>query len=218
MWYLKSLKIIIPVLTAIFAIAHFANAQSVDDWRNATSNNNQSFKLVQSYTGTTPGAGNTLPKVEELKSLEGAYITWPGFSMQKDGSSRIFLQTTQNLEYSQKNSKKNITITFKDTKIFLPNNKNPLITTHFNTPMDRAYLKKHKKNVQLVLKLKVASEVTISQVQIEDGYNYVFIDFPAGDYPKGTDNSPRPTFSGGGDNTENQNNQTEQVNDQESPF
>ena len=105
MWYQKSLKFTIPLLAGLTAIIHLAYAQSVDDWRKATQNSGAEFKLVQSYNGTTPGAGNKLPKVEELKSLDGSYITWPGFMMNQDGSSRIFLQTTRPLEYKEKKNK-----------------------------------------------------------------------------------------------------------------
>jgi hypothetical protein len=210
----KSGTIFITVAVATLVVVHLAKAQSVKDWRKATETEQPQFKLIQSYNGTTPGTGNSLPKVEELKEMDGSWITWPGFTMKSDGGSRIFLQTNTPLEYSQKNKKKKITITFKKTKIFLSNNQNPLITQHFNTPLGRAYLKKHRKDAQLVLLLKQDTEVQIQQVAIEDGYNYVFIDFAAGQYNTNSD-SPRPSFSGGGDAPDAPEGQ---ISDKESPF
>ena len=105
--------------------------------------------------------------------------------MTDDGGSRVFLQTTTPIEYKQKNGKKRITLTFKGTRVFLSNNQNPLVTLHFNTPLRKAYLKKARKDSQLVLELKEEAEISVMQVNIEDGYSYLFVDFPAGNWPVG---------------------------------
>ncbi|MBN2343626.1 MAG: hypothetical protein JXX29_19365 [Deltaproteobacteria bacterium] len=163
----------------------WVRAQSTDEWRKATENNQPKLELSQNYHGTKPGDGNTLPKVEELKGKDGLWITWPGFFMTADGGSRIFIQTTAPLEYKQKTSKKKIVLTFKDTKVHLSNNQNPLVTLHFNTPLRKAYLKKYKKKTELILELKTKTTPAISQSTDADGYSYLFIDFPPGQYPQG---------------------------------
>ncbi len=215
MGHLKSITLVSLIAVATIAISHFASAQSVDDWRKAKNADQPKFKLVQSYNGTTPGTGNTLPKAEELKSMEGSWITWPGFMMKTDGGSRIFLQTTDPLKFTKKISGKKIVITFKKTQIYLSNNKNPLVTKNFNTPLLRASLKKHRKHAQLILQLKQKTDINIMQVSIEDGYNYIFIDFPAGQYSTNF-NTQNPSFSGGGQSNSNQNT-SGQTQDNETP-
>jgi hypothetical protein len=181
-------------------VAGLVYAQS-EQWRQA-SEQKPELTISQKYNGTKPGTGNTLPKIEEIKNKDGAWITWPGFTMTETGGSRIFLQTTKSLKYKKKTTKKKIVITFTDTNIFLSNNSNPLVTTHFNTPVRKAYLKKRgKKKVELIveLKSKATADLTIVQTEVSDGYNYVFLDFAKGDFAKPTVTSPRPSFSGGGE-------------------
>ncbi len=186
---------LVMVVIAGLAMARLAPAQSSSEWRDAReSGAAPAFTLVQSYHGTTPGTGNNLPKVEELKGKDGSWITWPGFMMKTDGSSRIFLQTTSPLEYLQKTKNKIVTLTFKDTSIYLSNNQNPLVTLHFNTPLRKAHLKRSKKNAELVMEMKVDAPISIMQVSIEDGYSYLFIDFPTGQYPIGGEYGARPSF------------------------
>ena len=81
-------------------MANATRAQTVEDWR-ATEDAEQKEvpKLEQRYHGVVPGSGNPLPQVEELKGKEGTWVTWPGFTMRRDGGSRIFLQTTIALGY-----------------------------------------------------------------------------------------------------------------------
>ena len=176
-----------------------AKSQSPEEWREAGEGNNSSLHLKQSYHGTNPGDGNTLPHVEALKDLPGSWVTWPGFTMRPDGGSRIFIQTTHPLTYKKSSKKKSLHLYFKDTKIHLSNNKNPLITIHFNTPVKRAYLKrKSRHKTELVVELKVGTTPEITQATGQDGYSYMFIDFPPGQYPMGGNLGVRPSFYGVG--------------------
>ena len=100
--------IIATVFTAalLVLVAGLAFAQSQNDWQTAQNPEGEGLLLGQSYHGTVPGGGNTLPRVEELKGKPGTWVTWPGFVMRSDGGSRIFIQTTRSLEYT-KTDKKN---------------------------------------------------------------------------------------------------------------
>jgi hypothetical protein len=177
-------------------------AQSTGDWRaSEEGDKNAQIKLEQNYHGVKPGSGNNLPKVEELKNLTGVWVTWPGFIMREDGSSRIFLQTTVAVEYKTektKKAKKRIVIKLKDARVHLSNNRNPLVTTHFNTPVKRVSLKKRKKSLNLVIELKISSPYQISQTTDEDGYHYLFVDFQKGDYSDYHPKESRPAYQGYG--------------------
>ncbi len=190
----------VRVSTAIFSLILCAEAwaQGPKEWRASESEErpeNRPLALRQHYTGVMPGKGNNLPRIQELKGKEGTWVTWPGFILLENGASRLFLQATESLRYSIKDKGTLVTLTIKDAKVFLTNNRNPLVTTHFNTPLKRAYLKKHKKTVQLVLELKVNTTPEIKQTTDEDGYNYLFVDFAPGNYPI-IDTTPKlPSFS-----------------------
>jgi hypothetical protein len=190
-------------LTLGFAVASAAVAQSVEDWRKTEEPAPAAapLVLVQSYQGVVPGAGNTLPRVQELKGKPGIWVTWPGFTMRPDGGSRIFLQTTNALSYERRDKNKKIVLRFYDTSIFLSNNRNPLVTSHFNSPVNRAYLKKSRKYIELVLEMRAAEAPAITQAQDADGYTYFFVDFASGSFPPPAplaEGSARPSFSGFG--------------------
>ena len=175
-----------------------AKSQSRADWR-ATEKKSQTQapqKHTAQYDGVTPGSGNNLPRVEELKNKPGSWVTWPGFRARYDGASQIFLQTTGPIQYTVSETKKKIIFKLENTKVHLSNNRNPLVTTHFNTPLKRAYLKKRKKHLELILELKQECTFQLSQNTDADGYFYLFIDFPPGKYPIIESESPRPTFEG----------------------
>jgi hypothetical protein len=194
----KAAVLTVGALIASAVSVQLAIAQSKDDWRDATAETQQpKLMLSQSYRGTRPGDGNNLPRVTELKEKSGLWITWPGFMMTEDGGSRVFLQTTGPVKYTQKKTgKKEIVLVFRKTGIYLSNNRNPLVTGHFNTPVARVNLKRRSgKTTELVMKLKVESTPNISQMTDNDGYNYLFIDFPAGEYPQTGNSETRSSYS-----------------------
>ena len=174
-----------------------ATAQSPKEWRAAEAQDEGSgVELGQKYTGVRPGSGNNLPRVEELKGKPGMWVTWPGFLLLDDGTSRLFLQTTGPVKYAIAEKSKQITLKLKNAKVHLRNNRNPLVTVHFNTPLDRAYLKKNRKSLDLVMELRQPATPRISQTVDSDGYHYLFIDFPPGNYPPSVNRNP--SFQGYG--------------------
>lgn len=172
------------IVSLSFFCAGAARAQSPEEWRQTEDGEKKTVpKLQQSYHGVTPGSGNPLPRVEELKGKEGTWVVWPGFFIRSDGGSRVFLQTTVSVEYRLIDKGDKLSLELKDAHIFLSNNRNPLVTTHFNTPLMRAYLKEGKGGTELILELKIKQTPTITQSVDDDGYHYMFIDFPPGKYP-----------------------------------
>ena len=180
-----------------------ALAEGPDEWRKTeTPAAEQKITLRQHYTGVKPGQGNNLPRVEELKGKTGTWVTWPGFMPLENGGSRLFIQATESLHYSISDKGLRVTLTFKNAKVHLSNNRNPLVTTHFNTPLKRAYLKRHKKSTELVLELKVNTTPEISQMTDADGYQYLFVDFAPGNYPLVETSRPLSTYSRVGGETD----------------
>ena len=117
--------------------------------------------------------------------------------MLENGGSRLFIQTTEPLQYTISDKGLKVTVSFDNAKVYLSNNRNPLVTSYFNTPLQRAYLKKRNKQLDLILELKVSTSPKISSESDSDGYRYLFVDFAPGDYP--IDTSPvNPSFFGTG--------------------
>ena len=168
------------VLTALLISATVVG-QSQEDWSAA--------KGEQRYHGVTPGSGNSLPRVEELTKKNGFWATWPGFQMTENGGSRLFVQTTGELDYKLEENARAIRLVLKNTKIFLSNNRNPLVTDYFNTPVSRARLKRVGKNAVLIIDLKVEAAAKVSQSVDADGYHYLFVEFAPGEYPVGAPSS-----------------------------
>jgi len=196
-------KVSIIVLCASLgaAAATVALAQTQEEWREAREEGApgaSALLLEQSYHGTLPGTGNALPRVEEIRSKPGNWITWPGFMMRPDGGSRLFIQTTKALTFVKLEKKNRLELQFRDTAVHLNNNRNPLITVNFNTPLKTAFLKRRAKRVDLVMELKVKAEAVISQYTDADGYCYLFVDFPPGLFSTGGDWRPQVMAGGQG--------------------
>lgn len=133
------------------------------------------------YAGVIPGSNNPPPRggsVPRSKLL----VTWPGFQMRADGSSRFFLQTTGVVTVTTQVAPHRFVVTLRDTKIFLDNNAHALDTRFFNTPVTRAYAKRHGKDVTFVMEMRGDVTPSVTQETQPSGYNFVFIDFAAGSY------------------------------------
>lgn len=194
----RTMMVAAAAMVSVLVAAALALAQSQEEWREAVDSGGAAVNLQQTYHGVKPGTGNTLPRVEEIKNLAGTWVTWPGFIMLPDGSSRIFLQTTRPVEYKRTDKKKRTTLRLTKAEVFLKNNRNPLVTIHFNTPVRRAYLKRGRGAVDFVIEMKVDATASIAQFADQDGYHYLFVDFPAGRYPTGGQYGDRPSYSGFG--------------------
>ena len=174
---------ILPMISfavSTLSIPNPAITQTQEQWR-ATENSESQKPPPQSndeYRGVTPGRGNTLPKVTDLNNRPGIWVTWPGFSMLPDGASHLFLQTTSSLSYKIKQAGNTYIIELGKASVYLGNNRNPLVTTHFNTPLKRAYFKTKRKRLSLILEMKSEVQPELSQTTQQDGYNYLFIKFP----------------------------------------
>jgi hypothetical protein len=145
-------------------------------------------EATQAYPGVVPGTGAQPPRARLLARTRHNYVTWPGFEEGSSGS-RIFVQTTRPVTYSRADEGTSIVLVLPRTRIHLRNNRNPLVTEHFNTPVSRAYLRRRGRDTLLVLEMKVGAEPRISQSS-EGEYQFLFVEFPPGDYPVPAGSTP----------------------------
>ncbi len=132
-----------------------------------------------SYPGVVPGSGHAPPRARAMKG-KARLLTWPGFQPKTDGTSRFFLQTSRPVEVVEKRGKKRFELLLRETRVHLSNTLRPLVTRHFDTPVVRALVKRRgRKGVAIVFDLREDVSPVVSQKVEKDGYNYVYVDFPA---------------------------------------
>ncbi|MCC7539393.1 MAG: hypothetical protein IT379_24425 [Deltaproteobacteria bacterium] len=132
------------------------------------------------YMGVVPGSPNRPPRMWRRRRL-ARVVTWPGFQM-TDAGSRVFIQLTQPVVVQEQQGVRSLTVTLRGARISVFNNRRPLVTTHFNTPVLRARLQQRRRDVLLVIELRDTVTPTITQGTGVDGYHFLFIDFPPGTY------------------------------------
>ncbi|AKF06384.1 hypothetical protein [Sandaracinus amylolyticus] len=139
------------------------------------------------YEGVVPGGAQPPPAAGRLarrgaaRRARAAILTWPGFQMQADGSSRFFVQTTAAVTTRVHTTPERVEIVFPNTGIHLANSARWLETQHFQTPVRRARLERRGRDMVLVMYMRasVAPQVTSG---VGDGYHYTYVDFAPGEY------------------------------------
>jgi hypothetical protein len=137
----------------------------------------------EGYPGVTPGKTNP-PPAEKKQQLGAKVVTWPGFQTLPDGSTQFFVQVWGQVTPTQRMHGKSMVVSLPKTRVALTNNKSPLVTTYFNTPVGRAYLKAKPQGTELHLEMKanrVAGNLS-QEPSTQSGYTYVYVTFPKGNY------------------------------------
>jgi len=134
------------------------------------------------YAGVIPGSSHPPAVKVAPGSTSPAIVTWPGFQMRPDGGSRFFIQITSDVELETKMAQEQFILTLKQTRIASRNNRYALETRFFNTPVTRAQLEKKGKDTTMILSLREHVFPDVKKEVAPDGYHFIFIDFPAGNY------------------------------------
>lgn len=132
------------------------------------------------YMGVKPG-GLEKPPVPATPNSTPAIVTWPGFQMRADGSSRVFLQTTTAVTVTPSQKGNILTLDLGGARVNAETNQFALYTKFFNTPVVRAQVKGGQRGV-LEIELRAQVQPIISTEQAKSGFHFIYIDFPAGDY------------------------------------
>jgi hypothetical protein len=142
------------------------------------------------YTGVKLGDEQAPPASRVAGSA--ASITWPGFQMKPDGGSVVFLQTTAALATTFSKTPGKLIVDLGEVRVE-GNNRLPLQTSFFNTPVTRVQLKRAHKRTTLELSMRADVEARIESAQAKSGYHFVYVHLPAGSYlPAAASSNPRP--------------------------
>jgi hypothetical protein len=117
--------------------------------------------------------------------METAVATFPGFRALPDGRTQVFVELSRAVAVKERHDGTTLVYTLRGTRIVVRNNSNPLITTHFSTPVDRARLVRAGEDLELVIDLRSDAGPTYEVAATEDGAARLEVTFPAGEYPMG---------------------------------
>ncbi len=134
------------------------------------------------YDGVVPGTANLPPLAAVARRSTARLLTWPGFQQRPDGASRVFIQTTQAVTTETRSEQGKFTILLHATKVFLRNNRRPLETRYFDTPVTRISVEQRHKDVAVVMDLRAPVTPRVYSDTGQSGFHYVYAEFPAGNY------------------------------------
>lgn len=119
-----------------------------------------------------PGAG------ESRAVAKQAEITMTGFVPYEDGSAMVFVEMTAPVAVEVSQVERTVTYTLRGAKVVIRNNRNPLITRDFSSPVTSARLVPEKNATKLVIELREKSTPSHRMVSA-DGGAALEITFPA---------------------------------------
>lgn len=151
-------------------------------------------KRPASATKTAPPDASTKPSSKQSRPLSrrakraehtGPVATMPGFTMRPDGTSAIFVDLTAPPQVEEHAGKGFVTYVLKDTQVDRANNKNPLETAFYDTPVLRARLRAIPKEDDAELAIELRADVKPTfKVTTEKGNSRLEIVFPAGKFAR----------------------------------
>lgn len=133
-----------------------------------------------------PGAGHSPPREAAARRLATSgrspvnVLTWPGFEPRAGG--RFFLQTTGSVTTETRATDGRFEVLLRGARTHLRNTRRPLVTRFFNTPVTEARIEGRGRDLAFVFHLRTASVPSVSESAGENGYRYLYVDFPAGNY------------------------------------
>ena len=112
-----------------------------------------------------------------------ATVNVPGFRMTRTGETKIFVQIHGKPEVRQYATRAGVTYVLSDCRVPVYNNRHPLMTQYFNTPVSDARLRQHRKDVHLQIDLRAPSSPTARLIElVKDEVALLEVTFPAGNY------------------------------------
>ncbi len=133
------------------------------------------------YAGVVPG-GAQPASITVPAGQTPAQITWPGFQMRPDGTSRVFFQSTVPVPVQTSLTAAKFVMKLPGTQIAGNNNRLPLETRFFNTPVTRVTITHARDGVTVTLDLRAPVTPAVSGERGASGYAFTYIDLPAGSF------------------------------------
>jgi hypothetical protein len=119
-------------------------------------------------------------------------ITWPGFKMRPDGTSRVFVQSTVAIAPQSSAAPGKFSVVLPGAKVVAGTNRLPLETRFFNTPVTRVNIAVQRDAVTVSLDLRADVAPVVSTERGPTGYYFVYIDLPKGSFLPGSQAAGQP--------------------------
>lgn len=137
------------------------------------------------YAGVVPGAAKPAkpPKAPDAKAPRT--ITWPGFQMRPDGSSRVFVQSNKPLEPKVlKVADGKFALELPGARVAAKTNQLPLDTRYFNTPVMKVSVNAARSGAIVELDMRASVTPQVTSEPSPEGYYFTYIELPKGEYVK----------------------------------
>jgi hypothetical protein len=133
------------------------------------------------YTGVAPGSATPPPAAAPV-GKGPTTITWPGFQMRPDGTSRVFIQSNAPVTPQPTAAPGKYLLHLPGARVSAGTNRLPLDTRYFNTPVSRVSLSADHNGATVLLELRADVEPQLSSEVGSTGYYFTFIDLPKGQF------------------------------------
>jgi hypothetical protein len=138
-----------------------------------------------SYAGVVPGAVKAKPPAAAKVAKGQPTITWPGFQMRPDGSSRVFIQSNAPIEAKVLSAAEGkFEVQLPHARVAAQTNRLPLDTRFFNTPVTRVSVNVARSGAVVHLDMRSPVAPQITSEQGPGGYFFTYIELPKGEYLK----------------------------------
>ncbi|MBN1609899.1 MAG: hypothetical protein JW940_24930 [Polyangiaceae bacterium] len=95
--------------------------------------------------------------------------TYPGFRMLANGRSEVWLRVSQPVVVTRKRVDNRLSYFMPGVQIGVRNNTNPLVTTHFNSPISKAQLRPVRGGAELLVQLRESVDAPHTTTQESAG-------------------------------------------------
>jgi len=114
-----------------------------------------------SWTDKKPGRAHAKRRAPVKRVDPNAPLaTYPGFRMLPSGESQLSLRVSKAVDVQVRRAGGSLVFFLPGVRVGIRNNTNPLITTHFNTPLSMARLMAVKQGAELVVELRESVQPT----------------------------------------------------------
>jgi len=138
------------------------------------------------YVGVVPGRAQLPTHLRGRPGTSPTVVTWPGFQPRADGASRFFVQLTSRVTYEARAENGRYVVLLQGVRIPDRQTGRELDTRFFQTPVTRARLERRgRRDIAFVFDLRAAVTPMVSLDVGADGYAFLFVEFPPGEYLPG---------------------------------
>jgi hypothetical protein len=120
----------------------------------------------------------------------GFVVQTPEFDMLPDGSSRFRVPLSGTAPVDELKGPGRVAYRIKGAQVPKRNDRRPLVTSFWNTPVQEAHLENRGAHVELILTLRAPATPSSRLVPAGDGSAVLHVTFPAGSYLPGGQATP----------------------------